>query len=133
MKQSIRAILVGLVLVFGAGYASANDWVEVTGGDWSVDANALAPVQESIQRYVASAAERQNRELRPWPSYTFQYRGYTEGSGRYVRVVALCAVIGEADLSAEFYEVFDGDTCYFGVVYDATKSQFTHLTFNNPR
>jgi hypothetical protein len=132
MKQDIRTISISLALVFSPCLASANDWVEVAGGIWSVDSKTLTPIQQSIESYVAAAAARQNRELRPWHSYTFQYRGYAEGYRRYIRVAALCAVVGEANLSAEFYEVFDGDTCYFGVVYDATKSRFTHLRFNNP-
>lgn len=132
MKQTRRVIFTGLALVFGSRVACADDWIEVAGGDWPIGAEALISIQQSIQSYVKSAAMRQDRELRPWPSYTFQYRGYAEGSRRYVRVEALCAVIGEANLSADFYEVLDGDTCYFGVIYDATKSRFVNIRFNNP-
>ncbi len=76
---------------------------------------------------------RQGRDLRPWPEYTFQFQGRVSKGQRYIYVVGLCATVGEPDLSANFYEVLDGGSCFFGLTFDPKRQRYADFRINAVR
>jgi len=112
---------------------SPGAWIQVKGGAWTPDEVSMHQVSGSLQAYAEAAAKSQGRELRPWSEYSFQYQGRVLDNQKYIYVLALCATVGEPDLSADFYEVLGGGSCFFGLTFNPERQRFEDFRINAVR
>jgi hypothetical protein len=122
---------------FMLGAASAahtpGNWTQVAGGAWVPDGSVMNKVSTGLQAYAEAMAKRQGRAMRPWSEYSFQYQGRVSRGKRYIYILGLCATVGDEDLSASFYEVLDGSSCYFGLTFDPKRQRFEDFRINAVR
>jgi hypothetical protein len=119
-------------LILGATSATLvpGAWIQVAGGAWVPNEAVVSQVASSLEVYVEAAAKRQGRDVRPWSEYSFQYQGRILKGRRYVFIAGLCATFADTDLSADFYEVLDGGSCYFRLTFDPKRQRFGNLHIN---
>lgn len=131
MKQVLWKTLSVLVcsFAFAANVEAENLWVKVKNGTWEPNRQMLGELKASIRQFVTNTVKTQDRELKEWHKYTFQYRGETKNGKSFILVNAVCGVRNEA-LDQEMVLVLDGGSCYFNLKYDPVKKAFFELLIN---
>ena len=132
MRHIAKALVVSLALC-SAPLASAGPgarWIEVEGGSWSPQIEALKRIDKEIELYVGTKAKAEGRALKEWTAYTFQYQGQEEKGRRIIFINAFCITNDRWKLSKEMVLVEDGGTCFFSLKYDQEKRLFFELSIN---
>lgn len=127
------------VIVFCSAPAVATDtgvrWVSVAGGSWSPQAETVSRIKRELEHYVKARAKLENKILRDWNTYIFQYQGQEENGKQFVFINAFCTATNilesmENRLNKELVLVKDGGACSFSLKYDKEKHSFYELWFN---
>jgi len=123
-----------LLLISKSGYATdSNIWIEVKGGEWLPAQEVIVFVKSATRQAVEPIAQNQQRQLKAWDSYTFQYQGKSLGDHRFVYINAFCkeSSFGNSrQLNSSFLVVKDGGSCYFQLKYDPVKDEFYDVFIN---
>jgi hypothetical protein len=121
-----------ITLTFGVGVPPswAQTWVPVAGGSWTLDAQVLVHVKETLESTIAAAAETQGKRLPPWTAYTLQYQPQLVDGHRTILIRGACHVSPTFDPRKGFEEVSDGGECYFTVAYSVESRHFSNVLFN---
>jgi hypothetical protein len=129
MKRSVIRIFAVAACVVSMAHG-AERWIYVSGGEWEPSADAIQPLQESLEKYVRAQAQTQHRTLSEWNSYRFQYQGQASDNRRYVFVSAFCYIDDGVNLHERIVLVLDGGGCFFTVKYDPSEQRFYDLVIN---
>ncbi len=130
MNKKIVFILFALCLVVVTSVNAAESWIKVAGGKWDPSPQMLTNLKTQIESYVRSQAKAQNRELRQWKDYTFQYQGQEEKGRKFIFINALCRPNHQQALDKQIIVILDGGSCFFNLKYDPKRKVFFDLFIN---
>ena len=116
--------------------SAASTWSHVDGGDWSPDAQVIAPLKDEVRaeydRNVIAYEKDHGTRHPTWSDYSFQYQGIVWEGKKVVFVNAYCRRASDPgfDATKRMLIVADGGPCYFHVLYEPSTHTFYKFGFN---
>ena len=132
----MKNYIIASIFLLASPLSQSNEWIEVGRKDSNVDIDTSL-IEERIWTYLEESTdvEFEVREL-----YKFQYKHINTNK---LHINALCSPKKSGDtnvgtypqpsneeLAREFYEVYDGGSCYFRVNYNIKSGEFSKLFVN---